>query len=167
MIQPEPTRPERMSQDDDPAPVLALIRTAFAGMEGRINPPSSVHRLTAADLAHLAQHQEIWLIRDQRRVLACMALTALPLALPDHLYLGKLAVAASHRGRGLARQLVEHACERAQARGLGAVELQVRVELVENHDAFRAMGFRQTAATAHPGFDRPTSLTFRRAVALA
>jgi len=29
-----------------------------------------------------------------------------------------------------------------------------------------ALGFRQTGATAHPGFARPTSLTFARTVAL-
>ena len=48
---------------------------------------------------------------------------------------------------------------RARALGLPVLELQTRVELTENHAAFRALGFAQTGATAHPGFDRPTSLT--------
>jgi hypothetical protein len=38
------------------------------------------------------------------------------------------------------------------------------VELLENHATFRALGFVQTAATAHTGYTRPTSLTFERPV---
>jgi hypothetical protein len=36
------------------------------------------------------------------------------------------------------------------------------VELFENHATFRALGFRQVAETRHDGYDRTTSLTFRR-----
>jgi hypothetical protein len=42
--------------------------------------------------------------------------------------------------------------------------LQTRVELVENHAAFSRMGFAKTGESAHPGYDRPTSITMRRAV---
>jgi hypothetical protein len=45
--------------------------------------------------------------------------------------------------------------------GLPALELQTRIELTENHALFRHLGFVQTAATAHPGYTRPTTLTFR------
>jgi hypothetical protein len=53
---------------------------------------------------------------------------------------------------------------RARALGFPTLELQSRVELVENHAAFTAMGFTQTEATAHAGYGRPTSLTFRKPV---
>jgi len=42
-------------------------------------------------------------------------------AAPYALYLGKLAVAESHRGQGLARQLVDLAASRARALGLPAL----------------------------------------------
>ena len=48
--------------------------------------------------------------------------------------------------------------------GLAMLGLQTRVELVENQTAFRAMGFQEVGRTAHPGYDRPTSITYRRAV---
>ena len=83
---------------------------------------------------------------------------------PGTLYVGKLAVAAGHRGQGLARCLIDRAETRAREMGLPALELQTRVELVENQAAFRAMGFQEVGRTAHPGFDRPTSITYRRAV---
>jgi ribosomal protein S18 acetylase RimI-like enzyme len=66
------------------------------------------------------------------------------------------------QGRGLGRRMVAATEARARALGLPVVELQVRVELVENHAAFQAMGFEQVGETAHPGFARATSFTFRK-----
>jgi hypothetical protein len=50
----------------------------------------------------------------------------------------------------------------ARARGLRALELQTRIELVENHHTFAALGFAKVAETCHPGFSRTTSLTSRK-----
>ena len=152
----------RQLPEGDPAlaSVLSLIRSAFAYMEGRIDPPSSMHRLTLAALSDGARQGEVWAVEDGGRAVACMMLTPRP----PVLYLGKLAVAPSHRGQGLARDLALLAERRAAARGLAAVELQSRVELTENHTVFAALGFAVAGETAHPGFDRPTSLTFRKPV---
>jgi GNAT superfamily N-acetyltransferase len=138
--------------------LLALLHRAFASMDGIIDPPSSLHRLTAAGIAEQARKGEVWVIGQP--ALACVFLTPRP----DALYLGKLAVDPAHQGHGHARVLIEHAAQRARALGLPALELQTRIELRANHVAFRRMGFVKTAATAHPGYDRPTALTFRRAV---
>ncbi|MEI4473027.1 GNAT family N-acetyltransferase [Frigidibacter sp. MR17.24] len=150
--------PRRLGPADDMGPVLALIRGAFAFMEGRIDPPSSMHRLTEAALAEEAARAEIWVIGTAPD--ACVILTPKP----GRLYVGKLAVADAARGRGLARRMMALAETRARRLGLPMLELQVRVELVENHRAFEAMGFRRTGASAHAGYDRPTSLTFGRPV---
>ncbi len=42
--------PYRARSPFDWSGLLRLIQLAFSGMEGRIDPPSSIHRLTAADL---------------------------------------------------------------------------------------------------------------------
>ena len=89
-----------------------------------------------------------------------MVMTLQPLTL----YLGKIAVAQEFRSSGLARRLVAFADKVAQTRGLASLTLQSRVELVENHATFRALGFTETARTAHPGFDKPTSITFTKPV---
>jgi GNAT superfamily N-acetyltransferase len=148
----------RASDPYDWAALLALIRDAFGPMEGRIDPPSSVHALTAMSLATQARTDEIWVIGEPP--LACAILTPRP----QSLYIGKLAVAGSVRRRGHARRLIALAGARARALGLPALELQSRVELTENHATFRALGFVQAGATAHPGYNRPTSLTFTKAV---
>ena len=136
--------------------LLALIHRAFAGMEGRIDPPSSLHRLTPQAIAEQSRQGEVWVVGTPP--VACMFLT--PQA--DALYVGKLAVDPAAQRQGHARRLLDLAATRATALGLGALELQTRVELLENHHVFRYLGFMQTAATAHPGYDRPTSLTFRK-----
>lgn len=148
--------PYRVTAPFDGAGLLALIQAEFAYMEGRIDPPSSMHRLTVADIAAQAAKEEVWAIGTPP--VACVFLTRKG----DALYIGKLAVAATQRGKGLARRLMATAEARARDLGLSALELQVRVELTENQRAFAAMGFTETGRTAHEGFDRPTSITMRK-----
>lgn len=135
---------------------LGLIREAFAYMDGIIDPPSSVHRLTLAALQ--APGTEVWAIG--RPIDACMVLTPKPTVL----YVGKLAVAEQARRRRLGTILLNAAEERARELGLGYLELQTRVELTGNQAAFVAMGFAEVARTAHDGYARVTSITYRRAV---
>ncbi|MGB8623127.1 MAG: GNAT family N-acetyltransferase [Paracoccaceae bacterium] len=151
-------RPVRAKDPYDWPALLTLIRTSYAYMEGRIDPPSSMHRLTAENIARQAETGEVWVIEEAGHPVACVFLTPRQ----DALYLGKLAVAQGHRGRGFARQLVAKAENRARQMGLPALELQTRVELLENHVAFAALGFMQTGETSHAGYDRPTSLTLRK-----
>ena len=150
----------RQRQADDPAlaDILALIQKSFAYMEGRIDPPSSMLALTIADIARQCESGEVWSIGAP--VKACVFLTRKP----DCLYLGKLAVASEARGQGLGAQLVEIAAQRALALGYHTLELQTRIELVENHQIFAALGFIKTAETAHPGYDRVTSITMRKSI---
>jgi GNAT superfamily N-acetyltransferase len=125
--------------------ILSLIQTAFAYMDGRIDLPPSMNVLTAANLEGMAKMGEVWVIGSPP--IACVVLTARK----DHLYIGKLCVAPSHRGQGLARALIKVAEACAKARCLPFLELQMRIELVENQNAFRALGFAETQRCAHPG----------------
>lgn len=151
---------ERLGPDDPRlGAVLGLIRDAFGFMDGRVDPPSSMHRLRGDDVARQAAEGEVWISPGTGGApLACVFLTPRP----PGLYIGKLAVAAEARRRGLGTALIGVAEDRARAQGFEFLELQTRVELVENHATFRALGFVEVARTAHPGFDRPTSITFRK-----
>lgn len=153
--------PYRAGSDTDWAALLRLVRDSFAYMKHRIDPPSSMHRLTAESIARHADEQEIWIIGPPKAPVACLFMTEKP----DCLYVGKLAVAQSHRGKGYARRLIDCAETRARAKGLPALELQSRVELTENHAAFARMGFVKTGEDAHEGFNRPTSITMRLEIA--
>ncbi|XDA98059.1 GNAT family N-acetyltransferase [Sulfitobacter sp. LCG007] len=154
------TAPVRHKPSDAEIPEIhALLHRAFASMDGRIDPPSSLHRLTPDDIAAHCLTGEVWSIGLPPD--GCMFLSLKS----DCLYLGKLAVDPSMQGNGIGRKLISLAEERCRAHGRLFLELQTRVELVENHLAFGRMGFVVTGRTAHPGFDRPTSMTFRKMVA--
>jgi ribosomal protein S18 acetylase RimI-like enzyme len=135
--------------------LLALISRAFASMEGRIDPPSSLHRLTPQGLATSG---EVWVMGQP--AIACMVLKPMDGAL----YLGKLAVEPALQGRGLGRQMVARAEDRAREMGFDRLELETRVELVENHRFYLAFGFSEVGRSAHPGFERPTSVRYRKRV---
>ena len=144
----------------DFASLHSLLSTAFAFMTARIDPPSSMAALTVDDLRAKAAAEDLFVIREKGLPVACL----FGAARADCYYVGKLAVAAPQRGLGFARALLQEAETRARALALPCLELQTRVELVENHAAFAALGFVETGRTAHPGYVRPTSVTMRRPV---
>ena len=150
----------RLGPQHDLGPTHALLTGAFAYMDGRIDPPSSLGRMPPEALVREAATNELWILPPETAPLACMLLTPKG----DHLYLGKLAVSEAARGQGLARRMIAHAGARARELGLPCLRLQTRVELVQNHAAFRRLGFVETGRTAHAGYERPTSVTFEKAL---
>ncbi|MEJ6394482.1 GNAT family N-acetyltransferase [Gymnodinialimonas sp. 2305UL16-5] len=145
--------------DDWPA-LEALLRAAYAPMEGRIDPPSFLTTMTQADIAQKAADEDLFLAREGADPVAC------GFGRPEGRFyeIGKVAVADSHRRQGLARAMIEAAAARATALGLDGLQLYTRIELTENHATYRALGFTVTREFRHPGYDRPTALIFRRAL---
>ncbi|QDG79819.1 GNAT family N-acetyltransferase [Labrenzia sp. PHM005] len=125
-------------------------------MEPRINPPSSMFRLTAASIQEQCLSGEVWTIGKQPD--ACIFLSDKE----DCLYIGKLAVSENMRGQGYAKKLIELAADRARCKGLPALELNTRIELVENHQAFQRLGFAKVAEGRHDGFSEPTYIVMRK-----
>jgi GNAT superfamily N-acetyltransferase len=140
--------------------VRTLIHEAFAYMNGRIDPPSSAWRLTPPSMAADAAKGALLLAVSGSTLVGCVFVRPKQ----EALYIGKLAVRPDLQGSGIGKALVEAARAEARALGLKALELETRIELTENHDAFARMGFIRTAETAHPGYERPTSITMRAAV---
>lgn len=140
--------------------VRSLIQDAFAYMDGRIDPPSSARLLSCESMAADAAVGALLLATAADEMVGCLFVRPKDNAL----YLGKLAVRPGLNGSGIGRALVEAARDEAITHGLATLELSVRVELTENHAAFARMGFVKTAEVAHPGYERPTSITMRSPV---
>jgi ribosomal protein S18 acetylase RimI-like enzyme len=137
--------------------VLSLINRSFAYMDGVIDPPSSAHRLTVEGLRRKAEEAGFLAICEGR-IVGCVFV-----AEREHdCYFSKLAVEPGLQRLGIGRQLVEAAEEFAATIGKAALELQTRIEMTANHAAFARLGFRETARTAHEGYDRATSITMRK-----
>lgn len=140
--------------------LLALLRSTYAYMESRIDPPSSLLRMDARQLEAKARDEVLILALDAERIVGC-AFAALR---EECVYVGKVGVDASARRRGIARRIMQAAEALARDHGRPFLELETRVELIENHQTFGALGFVKVGEAAHAGFDRPTSIRMRKPV---
>lgn len=134
-----------------------LLQDAFAYMDGRIDPPSSLHRMTADSLRQKAEEETLLLAFDEDRLIGCCFLADQG----EIMYLGKLAVSTAMKSHGIGASLMTCALDICRAQGKQRVELQSRVELTEVHAFFRRFGFQQVSTTSHAGYDRPTSITMQ------
>ena len=134
-----------------------LLLDSYAYMDSRINPPSSLHQLDAKGLQQKAEN-EIYLAAVRAEALiGCMFCNPI-----NHwLYVGKVAVSQNHQGRGIGRQLFDHAFNIARQKDLKGLELETRIELVENHRAFEKLGFHKIGEYAHEGHHQPTFILMR------
>jgi GNAT superfamily N-acetyltransferase len=138
--------------------LLGLIMRAFAPMDGIIDPPSSAHLLSIESLRDKAGRETVFLALQGVRIAGCI----FALERSADFYVGKLAVKPDLQGQGIGRQLMQAVEDFARGRNKPAIELQTRIELTANHATFARLGFRETARTAHQGYDRPTSITMRK-----
>ena len=138
--------------------LLELLHAAFAYQNDRIDPPSSLHKLDAESLAQKAGEENLFLAVEDGELLGC----AFAKVNPSCVHVGKVAVWPGRQGQGIGRLLM-HAVE-GFARGTGkpAMELDTRVELVENHKTFAAFGFVKTADRSHAGYTRTTFITMQK-----
>ncbi|WP_226621582.1 GNAT family N-acetyltransferase [Alloyangia pacifica] len=151
------TTPQRAPADfADWQGLLSLILGSFAYMDGRIDPPSSAHRLTPESLRARGQTEHLYIAGSPLSGCAFFA------EQPDALYIGKLAIAPEAQGKGLGRAFLTEAETLARNLGLRRLRLETRIELTGNHTAFARFGFVRTAEKAHAGFDRPTSITMEK-----
>ena len=129
-------------------------------MEARIDPPSSFNALTPELLQEKTVDETLLIVLEDETLVAC----AFFKQMPDAIYVGKIAVDVKYQKRGIARNIMEMAADFARERDKQWLELQTRIELIENHKTFAALGFVKTGEIAHEGFNRPTSITMRRMV---
>jgi GNAT superfamily N-acetyltransferase len=141
--------------------LLALVRDSFAYMDSRIDPPSSLKKMGIEEFRAKADEEILILAEEDKTIIGC-AFAALR---DDCVYVGKVAVAQSARGKGVARAMFAAAENLARKHQRQFLELQTRVELAENHATFAALGFQKLSESAHPGYNRPTSITMRKPVA--
>ena len=140
--------------------LLGLLRGAFAYMESRIDPPSSLTRMGIDALRERAKDETMIIATEGTELIGC----AFAAVREDCVYVGKLAVADTARRKGVARALLAAAEDLARQNQRQFLELQTRVELIENHKTFAALGFEKVAEAAHPGYNRPTSIIMRKRV---
>jgi GNAT superfamily N-acetyltransferase len=140
------------------ARLLELLHAAFAYQRERIDPPSSLYRLDAESLASKAKEEALFLAFDDGQMVGC----AFAKTKPGCVYVGKVAVWPDRQGQGIGRRLMQAVESFARQTGRPVMELETRIELVENHKTFAAFGFVTTAEHAHAGYTRTTYITMQK-----
>lgn len=143
---------------DDWEYLLTLLHAAFEFQNARIDPPSSLHKLNAQALKQKSNSEKLFLAWQDESLVGCVFAREQP----DSIYIGKLAVWPQQQGQGIGKSLMQAVEGFAKSREIEQLELQVRIELIENQQAFAAMGFVEVQRTAHLGYAMPTSVTMRK-----
>lgn len=146
--------------DMDWAELHALIHQAYAYMDGVIDPPSSLHRMSVADFAQKARDETLIVAKLDGQLTGCLFCRREQ----DWIYVGKVAVSPDHQGKGICKALFAHAFNLAKSQGCKGLELETRIELVKNHRTFEKLGFAKVGDNAHEGYDRPTSIRMRATI---
>ena len=134
--------------------LYAFVRREYAYMNALIDPPSSLHRMTADQFEQKANNETLIVANASSGLIGCVFCREEV----EWIYAGKVAVDSKHRGKGVARAMFVQAFNRARQAGKNGVELEVRIELTHNHRAFQKLGFVKVGESAHAGYDRPTTI---------
>ena len=106
----------RPAERGDAAVVRDLVRMAYSKYVERIGKEPAPMR---SDYAALIRAGEVWVLAEGGEVLGVLVIRPAE----DHMFLGSVAVAPGHQGRGLGRELVTFAEGQAVAYGLPEVRL--------------------------------------------
>jgi ribosomal protein S18 acetylase RimI-like enzyme len=127
----------RPAEPGDAAVVRDLVRTAYSKYVERIGKEPAP---MLEDYGALIRAGEVWVWDEGGEVLGLLVMRPAE----DHLYMGNVAVAPGHQGRGLGRELVAFAEERATAYGLSEVRLYTNEKMHENLAVYAKLGFEET-----------------------
>jgi ribosomal protein S18 acetylase RimI-like enzyme len=137
----------RPAEPGDAAAVRDLVRAAYAGYVGRIGKEPAP---MLEDHAALIRAGEVWVLAEGGEVIGMLVIRPAE----DHLFLGNVAVAPGQQGRGLGRELVAFAEEKAAEHGLPEVRLYTNEKMHENLDIYARLGFEETGRGLDGGYRR-------------
>lgn len=142
----------RLARREDVPTIVALLLDDPLGA-GRERTEDLSPYLRAFDVIDAAPSEELLVVEVAGEVVGCVQLSVLPSLTRAAATRGQLEgvrIAADHRGSGLGRALLEHAMERAAARGCSIVQLTTDLRRPEAHRVYERLGFTAT----HTGFKR-------------
>jgi predicted N-acetyltransferase YhbS len=149
-----------VTTDDLPA-LLAVIQTAYAEYDGKLDPPSGARNESVTKLAQKLNegHALKALLDDQ--IVGCVFYENRG----DRVYFGRLAVLPAYRRQGIARQLVEGVEQYAADQQIAQVTMGVRLALPGHIDYYTRLGYQISQYRCHPGYTHYTSVDMVKTLA--
>ena len=137
----------RPAEPGDAAAVRDLVRASYLKYVGRIGrEPAPM----LEDYAALIRAGEVWVLAEGGEALGVLVMRPAE----DHLFVDNVAVAPGQQGRGLGRELVAFAEEKAAEHGLPEVRLYTNEKMHENLDIYARLGFEETGRRLDGGYRR-------------
>jgi ribosomal protein S18 acetylase RimI-like enzyme len=137
----------RQALPDDAAAVTACVRAAYAVYVERIGrEPAPM----TADHAALIAAGAVWVANEAGAVSGVLVLHAQPPAM----FVENVAVLPQRQGRGLGRELLGFAEDRARLAGLTEMTLYTNAQMTENLRLYPALGYVETGRAVQDGFAR-------------
>jgi ribosomal protein S18 acetylase RimI-like enzyme len=145
----------RAARAEDAGRIGEIARAAYGKYVPRIGrEPAPM----GADFAAAIAAGRVVVVEAGRMVVGYMV--AWPQA--DGYFIDNVAVEPAEQGRGLGRQLMDHAAGAARRHGLTAIRLYTNAAMSENLSLYGRMGFVETHRAIEQGFSR---VFMRRALA--
>lgn len=142
----------RAAEPAEAETIVTLIHRAFAQYRDRLVPASAALNETQESIAALMARGRVLLAKVNGMAVGCVAVEDKG----DCIYVGRLAVEPSARGRKLGLALMDAAETEARLMGGQRLRLDCRLSLTENRAFFGALGFVEGAHRCHAGFAAPT-----------
>ena len=137
----------RLATNADLPVIRQIAQNSFAPYVPRIGKPPAP---MVQDYAPFIAKQQVTVAEDNGRVAGVVVC----LIEADHLYVDAIAVDPMAQGRGIGRQLMQHAAQRARRLGLSQVRLCTNVKMTENIALYQRLGFIETGRGEQDGFER-------------
>ena len=127
--------------------VRDLVRMAYSKYVERIGKEPAP---MLEDYDALIRAGEVWVWDEGGEVLGVLVIRPAY----DHLFVDNVAVAPGHQGRGLGRELLAFAEERAEREGLPEVRLYTNEKMHENLALYAKLGFEKIGRSLDGGYRR-------------
>jgi len=133
--------------------VARLLHLAFQEHDGKLDPPSGVHKETAESLAaRMGKGGAIVVTADDGAIVACGFYEWRE----GYAYVGRLGTHPAHRRAGLGGAILKAAEEQARAKGYARARLATRVHWTELRRYYESRGYRAVGFGTHEGRTWPT-----------
>ena len=137
----------RPAEPEESGVVGDLVRASYSKYVERIGKEPAP---MLEDYDALIRAGEVWVWDEGGEVLGVLVMRSAD----DHLFVDNVAVAPGHQGRGLGRELLAFAEERAEREGLPEVRLYTNEKMHENLAVYAKLGFEETGRGVDGGYRR-------------